>query len=300
MNPNLSKYLLAPALLCVVALPVQPRAVRAYETSPGCAAFAAELRGSTGLDFRTRSTGRFDFAYRCTEAEMDSLQEYAAAFYAQVYPRFFDGEPSRAFRLVYFRDHVEYRAHSLYPDNYGYYSYATRALYTWAHSGHGTLWHELIHAFMDANIREDPHSWFNEGLASFFEMAFLVNGAVVEGYTNWRHPLVLAALAAGTIPPLRDFLRARKIEVPAVKAYARFLFCYLWTKGVMDGFARAYLHRLLPAASGEELDRRVIALLEELLGKGIEGIDADVRAAALSVGPDRKLTVTGTPRSADR
>ncbi len=51
---------------------------------------------------------------------------------------------------------------------YGYYSPCERAIITNVGNGYGTLVHEMVHAFMDANFPEAP-VWLDEGLASLYE-----------------------------------------------------------------------------------------------------------------------------------
>src|SRR5690349_11527189 len=51
---------------------------------------------------------------------------------------------------------------------YGYYSPCDRALIMNVALGYGTLVHEMVHAFMEANFPACP-TWFNEGLGSLYE-----------------------------------------------------------------------------------------------------------------------------------
>lgn len=51
---------------------------------------------------------------------------------------------------------------------YGYYSPCRRAIYANMSLGNGTLVHEMVHAFMEANFPASP-VWFNEGLGSLYE-----------------------------------------------------------------------------------------------------------------------------------
>jgi hypothetical protein len=74
---------------------------------------------------------------------------------------------------------------------YGYYRPCDRALIVNAGNGYGTLVHELVHAYMDANFSEAP-TWFNEGLASLYEQSSCVGGEPasqsVGGSTASRAP----------------------------------------------------------------------------------------------------------------
>lgn len=156
------------------------------------------------------------------------------------------------------------------------------------------MWHELIHAFLRENEVDDyDPQWFHEGFASFYEMAFLAPGAdgpvVVAGYANWRLPAWQRDLRAGTVAPLREALLRAKLAPDYDYAAARFLFCYLWTRGKMRSYVRAVVYDLMPHYKGVELRKMMLAKLEEIAGESIEDIDANVRALALRTRKNEKL-----------
>src|SRR5664279_1403049 len=51
-------------------------------------------------------------------------------------------------------------------------------------TGGGTLVHEIVHPFVEADFPDAP-SWLNEGLGSLFEQSAERNGHII-GLTNWR------------------------------------------------------------------------------------------------------------------
>lgn len=126
-----------------------------------------ELESLCKLPFRVITTRYFNLAYRCPENEIRFLAHYLERFFHDIYPRYFRYEPRAPFRVVYFRTQREFYEMTG-SDAYGFYRSDQRTLYTWARSGHGTLWHEMIHAFVHDNTEAEPQQWFNEGLASFF------------------------------------------------------------------------------------------------------------------------------------
>src|SRR5207244_11841134 len=85
---------------------------------------------------------------------------------------------------------------------YGYYSSAHKALIMNIETGGGTLVHEIVHPFMEANFPACP-SWFNEGLGSLYEQCGEVDGHI-HGYTNWRLPALEAAIKAHTIVSFKE------------------------------------------------------------------------------------------------
>lgn len=170
---------------------------------------------------------------------------------------------------------------------------------TYVGSGHGTLWHELTHGFVDANVSRSnvvTPAWFDEGFASFYEMAFLDHGRVLEGYTNWRLPMLQASLRAGKVMPLKEALRYTGFTDRFNYAEARFFFVYLWVHGKMDDFVQSYIYEILPQKIGAERDAATVRLVERLLAKDIDTIDREYRAMALKLAPNVKLTPVGPGR----
>ena len=252
------------------------------------ALFLKKLHASFPVKFRLHTTRYFNIAYRCPDARIRWLTYFLKQFFRDVYPRYFRHEPGRPFRVVYFRNRREFFRYTG-SEAYGFYLSSDRALYTYANSGHGTLWHEMIHAFVDDSCQRDPQQWFNEGFASFYEMAFLRRGLVSEGYSNWRMPRLKAALKAGTVPHLKDFMMEQWMSVPFGYAHARFFFCYLWTKRRMVPFVRGYLYELLPKYSGHRLGQEAVRLAQRLLGKSIDVINKEYLAMVRQTGTDWKL-----------
>jgi hypothetical protein len=88
---------------------------------------------------------------------------------------YFARDPGAILSIWVFRDEGSYRSgvSALFgpfsvDTPYGYYSPCERALVMNIGYGYGTLVHEMVHAYMDANFPDAP-VWLNEGLASLYE-----------------------------------------------------------------------------------------------------------------------------------
>jgi hypothetical protein len=86
------------------------------------------------------------------------------------------------------KDSYEQHARSLFNDTpttrFGYYSAEHRALIMNISTGGGTLVHEIVHPYIQANFPDCP-PWFNEGLASLYEASTEKDGHI-RGLINWR------------------------------------------------------------------------------------------------------------------
>jgi hypothetical protein len=248
-----------------------------------------ELQQRFSAPFKTLHFGKyFEVAYRCSDYEAQQLERFTMPFFQEVYPRFFRYEPAYPFRIVYFSDKGEF-SRCTKSTAYGFYQPTSRTLYTYSHSGEGTLWHELIHAFIDANIDHQIQQWFNEGLASFYEMAGVYQGKFYEGYTNWRLPLLQKMLKRRDYMPLPAFLAEDSMSEDNAYAKARFFFCYLWRHDKMDAFVKTYLYDLSARAKGESLGKLALAEAERLVGKEVADIEAEYKQWAMEMKPFQKL-----------
>jgi hypothetical protein len=121
---------------------------------------------------------------------------------------------------------------------YGYYSPDRDALVMNIGPGAGTLTHELVHPYMEANFANVP-SWFNEGLASLYETPTEVKGHIA-GRKNWRLPNLKKEIRANTLPSLQVLLRTSRNGFYDANfdayAYARYLLMYLQEQGKLRDF----------------------------------------------------------------
>src|SRR5205807_3364234 len=123
---------------------------------------------------------------------------------------YFTKDPKEILDIWLFKDAASYEknAFALFGEKpttpYGYYSSRHKALIMNISTGGGTLVHEIVHPFVEANFPDCP-PWLNEGLGSLYEQSGEVKGHI-HGYTNWRLPGLQAAIKAGKVMPFKDLM----------------------------------------------------------------------------------------------
>lgn len=253
------------------------------------------LKLSCKVKFTYTNTKYFNIAYRSSVQQMKVLLNLMEVFYKTVYPKYFDTDPNFSFRIVIFKSQKEFtKCTNTPPGLLGYYfpygdSFQSNTLFTYSNSGYGTYWHEIMHGFIDANTDIKPPDWFNEGLASFYEMAPYEEGKIIEGYTNWRHPYLLDALKKDKFIPLKLLLAQKSDKSALAESEYRFLFLYLYKKKVMESFSKKYLLEILPGFKDQELTSKTIELLERETGLTIQQIEDEIKSLASKLEPDEKV-----------
>lgn len=128
---------------------------------------------------------------------------------------------------------------------YGYYSPCRKAIYTNMSLGNGTLVHEMVHAFMDANFPATP-VWFNEGLGSLYEHTDLDSGDL-RGRINWRLPGLKQAIKNGKTIPIAELFAQGRItfyndtNVGLHYAMARYILYYLQERGLLETYYHQFV-----------------------------------------------------------
>ena len=162
---------------------------------------------------------------------------------------YFSKDPKDILDIWLFKDSASYEKNALSlfgakPSTpYGYYSSAHKALIMNISTGGGTLVHEIVHPFVEANFPACP-AWLNEGLGSLYEQCGEVNGHI-HGYTNWRLPGLQNAIRSGTVPSFRKLMA---MDTTAFYddtrgthyAASRYLCYYLQQKGLLVKFYREF------------------------------------------------------------
>jgi hypothetical protein len=180
---------------------------------------------------------------------------------------YFERDPEDVIVVWLFEDKTSYRRHCLElwneePDTpYGYYSPSDRVLAMNIASGGGTLVHEIVHPFMEANFEACP-AWFNEGLASLYEQSTEQDGRI-RGMTNWRLAGLKKGIEDGTLPSfaeLTSLTDAAFYRHPVGYAQARYLCFDLQEQGLL----RAYYRRFV---ADHEKDPTGYASLKAILGE---------------------------------
>ncbi|MCX5745377.1 MAG: hypothetical protein NT062_23105 [Proteobacteria bacterium] len=222
---------------------------------------------------------------RMTAHRATGIMRWAIKLLEQDY---FAKQPDKIIEVWLFANEKTYRkgAKKYFDDTpttpYGYYSSAHDAMVMNIGPGAGTLTHELVHPYMEANFPNVP-SWFNEGLASLYERPSEKANHII-GLPNWRLPNLKRELKAKTLPPMTTLLASTRdgfyeADYDAY-AYARYLMQYLQEKGKLRAFYKAFL--------ADKQDPTGQAALEAVLGEKLATFEPTWRAWALALQSDNR------------
>ncbi|MBI1337506.1 MAG: DUF1570 domain-containing protein [Phycisphaera sp.] len=167
----------------------------------------------------------------------------------QLKQAYFESDPLHILDIWLFKDKESYEknAEVLFGSKphtpYGYYSSTNRALVMNIATGGGTLVHEIVHPFMEANFPECP-AWFNEGLGSLYEQSAERDGQIV-GLTNWRLAGLKDAIKNSGLPSFKELTVTTSHEFYTAKrgnnyAQARYLCYYLQQRGKLREFYQQF------------------------------------------------------------
>jgi hypothetical protein len=162
---------------------------------------------------------------------------------------YFTKDPADILEIWLFKDDASYRKHAKEffndePDTpYGYYSPHNKALIMNIATGGGTLVHEIVHPFIEANFPAAP-AWFNEGLGSLYEQSGEVDGRI-HGYTNWRLSGLQRGIRMGMVPAFKALMSTTRNEFYGDRtgnnyAQARYLCYYLQQKKLLTRFYKEF------------------------------------------------------------
>jgi hypothetical protein len=195
---------------------------------------------------------------------------------AELKKHYFAKDPPKPITIWLFRDRASYEVNAKRltgedPDTpFGFFSPSLRALIMNIRTGGGTLVHEIVHPFMEANVPGCP-AWLNEGMGSLYEGVGRYNHQI-WGYVNWRLPGLQRVLRARKLPrgSLAELLSLDDngfyLRQPGLHyAEARYLLYYLQDKGLLQSFFASYL-------KNRQRDRTGAATLKQVLG--ITDLDA--------------------------
>ena len=181
--------------------------------------------------------------------------------------QYFDKDPEQVLDIWLFEDDDSYRNHATWlfgsepTTPFGYYSRADRALVMNIGTGGGTLVHEIVHPYIEANFPDCP-AWFNEGLGSLYEQSAERGGRIV-GLTNWRLAGLQQAIRARRLPSFRT-LTGTSSEAfyehdPGTNyAQARYLLYYLQERDLLARFYREFTRQVTEDPSGYFSLQRVL------------------------------------------
>jgi hypothetical protein len=183
---------------------------------------------------------------------------------------YFKARPGKLIEIWLFRNERTYRggAKKFFGDEpdtpYGYYSTEHDAMVMNIGPGAGTLVHEVVHPYVEANFPAAP-AWFNEGLASLYERPSEKKGHI-WGLPNWRLPNLKKQITDNTLPGMTRLLGTSPDEFYNAPfdgyAYARYLLLYLQDQGKLTAFYQRFVadkddptgRKALEAVLGEKLD----------------------------------------------
>jgi hypothetical protein len=184
-----------------------------------------------------------------TPAAVKSQSETVRWAVAKLKQDYFEKNPAEILDIWLFKDEASYKKHTrelfnYEPDTpYGYYSSEHKALIMNIETGGGTLVHEIVHPFIEANFPECP-PWLNEGLGSLYEQSGEQNGHIY-GYTNWRLQGLQYAIRDRAVPPFKTLMamntRAFYYEDKGTNySQARYLCYYLQERGLLVKFYKEF------------------------------------------------------------
>lgn len=163
---------------------------------------------------------------------------------------FFRHDPDRVLEVWLFNGKASYQKHTRKLWNevpttpFGYYTSRHGALIMNIATGGGTLVHEIVHPFVEANVTDCP-AWINEGLGSLFEQCREHEGKI-SGLLNWRLDGLQDAIKADRTVPLADLVATTDAQFYGGKsglhyAMARYVLYWLQEKGRLRGFWQDWL-----------------------------------------------------------
>jgi hypothetical protein len=163
---------------------------------------------------------------------------------------FFSRRPRKILNVFLFRNKASYeRGVRLLTGEapgtpYGFYSSEHGGLFMNIATGGGTLVHEIVHPYVEADFDDAAPAWLNEGLGSLFEQSGERAGHIV-GYPNWRLPALQRALQKRAVPTFRELTSMSDHAFYGEDrgtnyAQARYLMYYLQETGRLRSFYRAF------------------------------------------------------------
>lgn len=201
---------------------------------------------------------------------------------------YFKARPKKLIEIWLFKNENSFRrgAKKFFGDDpdtpYGYYSSEHDAMVMNIGPGAGTLVHEVVHPYVEANFPAAP-AWFNEGLASLYERPSEKKGHIV-GLPNWRLPNLKRQIGDKTLPELTRMLGTSRDEFYNAAfdayAYARYLMLYLQEQGKLTEFYQKF--------STDKADPTGRAALEAVLGEKLETFEPKWRKWAAELKGDNR------------
>ena len=184
---------------------------------------------------------------------------------------YFERPPKDILNIWLFRDEKSYRTNAKRllghtPDTpYGYYSPSAKALVMNIATGGGTLVHEIVHPYMEANFPDVP-AWFNEGLGALYEQSSERDGRIV-GLTNWRLAGLQKLIRSGDLPSFKTLMSTTERQFYREDtgdnyAQARYLLYALQERGLLREYFHAFLRNRRVDPTGYETLKQVLGVTD--------------------------------------
>ena len=182
---------------------------------------------------------------------------------------YFEKDPREILDIWLFSSEKVYRKYAweIYRDkpntHFGYYSSVGKALIMNISTGGGTLVHEIVHPFVEANFPACP-SWFNEGLGSLYEQSGERSGEII-GLTNWRLAGLQKAIKAKRVPSFRTLTATSTRQFYAEDkgtnyAQVRYLCYYLQEMGLLRKYYKDFVANHKTDPTGYETLKKTLNL----------------------------------------
>lgn len=248
---------------------------------------AGRLREKLGASFTVVTARPFVVAGDEAPAVVRRRAEGTVAWAVRMLrQQYFPREPDRIIDVYLFKDKESYEANckKLFGQKphtpFGFYSRQHDALIMNIATGGGTLVHEIVHPFMEANFPDCP-AWFNEGLGSLYEQCGEREGKIV-GFTNWRLAGLQKTIRQKKLPPFEDLCGSTthqfyNMDRGSNYGQARYLCYYLQQRGLLETYYKAFV-------AAVEDDPTGFATLQQVLGvKDMTRFQADWEAWVLKL-----------------
>jgi hypothetical protein len=275
--PNSTANLPANTTVASLAAPARASGFTADDFAKHIQALKSELNNKLPHDIAGNPQPNFSFVVQppfvvIGDEPADVVQDHANNTVKWAVDRlkldFFTVDPKDILDIWLFKDAASYDKHValLFGDKpttpFGYYSPAHKALIMNIDTGGGTLVHEIVHPFIEANFPACP-PWLNEGLGSLYEQCGDANGHI-HGFTNWRLPGLQKAIRLKKVPSFAELTahdsNAFYNDDKGVNyAQARYLCYYLQDKGLLVKFYKTFLARQKEDPTGYKTLQKILA-----------------------------------------
>ena len=194
-----------------------------------------------------------------SQTELEHWKSRVQRTQAAVKKMYFKRDPSEVVQIWLFKDEGSFLQYNKALWNaspgtsFGYYLPKQKRMMMNIASGGGTLTHELVHPYIEANFPQSP-LWFNEGLASLYEQSYY-KGGKVYGAPNWRLRGLQAVLRADSMPSLMTMMKTNRSQFlggnrEVYYAQARYLMLYLQSRGLLERYYHQFTKNIASDPTG--------------------------------------------------